>query len=423
LSVPVQRPTQGTPPQSGLTRPQAVAVWGLWLLSALIVALGVAGSLPGAVDVISLVDGLAGSVAALSLATSGAILVTRLPGNRVGLLLWVAGVLLGLAWGASSPAVATLPGNGWLVSLADAFGLAPIVLMGVALPLLFPTGHLPSPRWRAVMVVATVAAAIAIVQTVFSPFSPGSAPPGVSNPLAVGGAMASVLSLMASLAAFAAFVCFPLAAVSLAVRYRRASGAERAQLRWFAAVASLIGISFVVAIATGNPTGGLLLAISNVAWLSLFGGLALMPVAIGIAVLRYRLYEIDRIISRTVTWAVASGVLLVVFAGAILLFQAVFAPLTGDSTVAVAASTLAVAALFQPLRRRVQWIVDRRFNRAHINATRTVDAFGGRLRGDVDLEQLSNDVSATVTGTLQPAFITLWLRGHEGSDISTGSGA
>ncbi len=403
-------------------------MWGSWLVAMVAVAFGVAaalgvvGSLPTALDLNSLVDGLTGSVAAVSLATSGALLLTRLPGNRIGLLLWLAGVLFGISWGMSAPLVATPPGGPWLLAIANAIWLPPIVLMGVVLPLLFPTGHLPSRRWRGVLVVVAVATAIAMIQLAFSPFGAGSAPPGVANPLAVGGALASTLSLMGSVAFLAAVVCFPLAAGSLVVRYRRASGVERAQLRWFAAVASLIGISFTVIITTSSLAGDLATVVNNAGWLCLLAGLAVLPVAIGIAVLRYRLYEIDRIISRTISWAVATTLLLVVFVGAILLFQAVFASLTGGSTLAVAASTLAVAALFQPLRRRVQRPVDRRFNRAHIDAERTVDAFVGRLRGEVDLEQLAAEVSGTVSGTLQPASVSLWLRALDGRGVTGGDG-
>ena len=132
--------------------------------------------------------------------------------------------------------------------------------------------------------------------------------------------------------------------------------------------------------------------------------------AIGIAVLRYRLYEIDRIISRTISYATVTGVLVVAFAGAILLFQSVLAPMTGGNTVAVAASTLVVAALFQPLRRRVQSRVDRRFNRTGYDAERVVDRFAGRLRDEVDLGQLAIEIKGAVERTVQPTSVAIWLR-------------
>jgi hypothetical protein len=148
-------------------------------------------------------------------------------------------------------------------------------------------------------------------------------------------------------------------------------------------------------------------------WLVAFLAYLALPVAIGIAVLRYRLYEIDRIISRTIGYAVVTVTLAVTFGGAILLFQAVLAPLTGGNTLAVAASTLVAAALFQPLRRRVQTVVDRRFNRARYDAERTAAAFAAQLRDEVDLRNLSGDVLQVVAQTVAPATVALWLRRSE----------
>ena len=219
---------------------------------------------------------------------------------------------------------------------------------------MYPTGHLPSPRWRSVVVIVVAAMTLALIQAAFSPFSPGSTPPGMRNPLAVSGALASVLSLMSAAASLAAVVCFPLAAASLVVRYRRASGVERAQLRWFAAVAALIGVLFALGLPTGSATSGVLVVVSNVAWSCLFIGLALLPLAIGIAVLRYRLYEIDRLISRSIGWGVLTVILGAVFVGLVLGLQTFLAPFTGSNELAVAGSTLLVFSLFQPLRRRVQ---------------------------------------------------------------------
>jgi hypothetical protein len=232
----------------------------------------------------------------------------------------------------------------------------------------------------------------------------------MANPLAVGGTLADVLSLAGIAASVAAVVCFPLAAGSLVVRYRRASGVERAQLRWLAAVAGLLGFSFAVAIMTSSAASGPLLVISNGAWELMFIGLVLMPVAIGIAVTRYRLFEIDRLISRGISYGLLTAVLAGVFAGAVLLSQALLAPVTGSNELAVAASTLLVFALFQPLRGRVQRLVDRRFNRARIDAERTVGAFAARLRDEVDLEQLGAEISATVGAAVEPSSVSLWLR-------------
>jgi len=395
-------------------------VWAVWVVSvALVVAGATTGLLSGSVgtalssgsvDLYSIITGLMGSVAAVTLATVGAVLASRLPRNPIGWLLLVSGAVLGFSFVATTPGVTGLPGGIWLLWLGNLTWYPAVVFVGVLLPLLYPTGHLPSPRWRAVVVVAIVTMTLALINTAFSPFSPGSAPPGVSNPLAVSGSLASVLSLMSSAATLAAVVCFPLAAASLVVRYRRAAGVERAQLRWFAAVAALIGLSFAVALMTNSATSGLLAVVSNAAWLLLFVGLALLPVAIGIAILRYRLYEIDRLISRSIGWGVLTVILGAVCVGLVLGLQTLLAPFTGSNELAVAGSTLLVFSLFQPVRRRVQGIVDRRFNRARYDAQAAVDAFTVRLRDEVDLEILQGSLLRLVEATLEPTTSGIWLR-------------
>jgi hypothetical protein len=146
------------------------------------------------------------------------------------------------------------------------------------------------------------------------------------------------------------------------------------------------------------------------AWIVASASIGLVPVAIGIAILRYRLYEIDRIVSRTIGWALVTGLLVAVFAGTIVGLQALLAPLTNNNTLAVAGSTLVAAALFQPLRRRVQRAVDRRFNRARVDAQRAIDAFGAHLRDDVDLAALHGRLVAAADATVQPNGAGLWLR-------------
>ena len=420
MRVPTQAATRTTPGQARLGRPQALSVWAVWVVSvALVVAGATTGLLSGSVgtalssgsvDLYSIITGLMGSVAAVTLATVGAVLASRLPRNPIGWLLLVSGAVLGFSFVATTPGVTGLPGGIWLLWLGNLTWYPAVVFVGVLLPLLYPTGHLPSPRWRAVVVVAIVTMTLALINTAFSPFSPGSAPPGVSNPLAVSGSLASVLSLMSSAGILAAVVCFPLAAASLVVRYRRAAGVERAQLRWFAAVATLIGLSFAVALMTNSATSGLLAVVSNAAWLLLFVGLALLPVAIGIAILRYRLYEIDRLISRSIGWGVLTVILGAVFVGLVLGLQTLLAPFTGSNELAVAGSTLLVFSLFQPVRRRVQGIVDRRFTRARYAAQAAVDAFTVRLRDEVDLEILQGSLLRLVEATLEPKASGLWLR-------------
>ena len=188
-----------------------------------------------------------------------------------------------------------------------------------------------------------------------------------------------------------------LAVGSLLVRLRRAKGLERLQFRWVVASLVLSG-------------GGLLIAAMSGLWPLAFLCFAAIPIAIGIAVLRYRLYEIDRIISRTIAYAVVSAILAGVFVGVVLAVQAVLGPLTQSNDLAVAGSTLIVFALFAPIRRRVQRLVDRRFNRSRYDAELIVAAFARRLSDEVDLEALRSEILATVSAAVEPSSVSLWLR-------------
>ena len=191
-----------------------------------------------------------------------------------------------------------------------------------------------------------------------------------------------------------------LAFVAVFVRYRRSRGLERQQMKWFLATVALL------------VTASLLAGVSD-ALLFVFTfllALAFLPIAVGIAVLRYRLYDIDRLISRTIGWALVTGILASVFVGVVLVLQALLAGVTQGATLAVAASTLAAFALFQALRRRIQVAVDRRFDRARSDGQRTVDAFAERLRDEVELETVTNDLGATAAGSVNPSQATLWLK-------------
>ena len=194
-------------------------------------------------------------------------------------------------------------------------------------------------------------------------------------------------------------------AISVLVRFRRSQGLERQQLRWMMAALTLVPLAVIAGFLL--VTGG---APSQVAWIPALVAFMLPPLAVGIAVLRYRLYEIDRIISRTIGWAAVTTVLAVVFVAVILVTQTALASITTSNTFAVAASTLVVSALFQPLRRRVQATVDRRFNRARYDAKRTVAAFAGRLRDELDIEALTTVIAAAVMQTVEPVSVSLWLR-------------
>ncbi len=242
-----------------------------------------------------------------------------------------------------------------------------------------------------------------IITNLFGPLSAGNYPAGVTSPLALGGFWGSLVSLLSVLSGVLGVVALVCVVASLVVRYRRARGVERAQLKWFAYVGLVVVPTLLVAIVTGGATSGPLAVLTNVAWATAIGGLTLLPITIGIAVLRYRLYEIDRLVSRTIAYGVVSVVLAGVFVAIVLAVPTVLGPVTGSSTIAAATSTLVVAGLFQPIRGRVQRIVDRRFNRARYDAEATISAFAGRLRNEVDLEHLRAEILATVTQTVEPS--------------------
>jgi uncharacterized membrane protein YidH (DUF202 family) len=201
------------------------------------------------------------------------------------------------------------------------------------------------------------------------------------------------------------------AAVSLIVRVRHARGTERQQLRWLATSLAFVVLGVGSGFAISYVIPGF--SASGLAWIPAVIAFTSVPVAIGIAVLRYRLYEIDRIISRTLAYALMTAMLAIVFAGVIVGLQTVFATFTGGNTLAVAASTLVVAALFQPLRRRLQGAVDHRFNRARYDGERTVAEFAGRLRDEVDLARLGGELRAVVGSSLGPTSVGVWLRSPE----------
>ncbi|MGH2465346.1 MAG: hypothetical protein ACRDGI_07790 [Candidatus Limnocylindrales bacterium] len=402
-----------------------IVVWTVWAIATVLVLLALAGGLASiGGDLVATITVISSSIAALALGTTGAVLVTRLPGNPIGWLLWAGGFILAFASGISSIAgsmfTSNIAGAVWLYWLSNLLWVPAVVMVALFVPLLFPTGHLPSRRWRAVVIVAFVSVAAVVLEAAVGPFTPGSAPYGIDNPLAVGGTVASIAAILSGASTLTGFVCFPLVAASMVLRYRRASGVERAQLRWFAAVAALIGPAFAIGIVTGSATDGIVLVISNLVWLLIFFGLVLLPIAIGLAILRYRLYEIDRLISRTLMYGALTVILALVYLGSILLIQTLLASFTRSNELAVAASTLLVAALFQPIRGRLKRAADRRFNRARYDGDRELAAFAGRLRDEVDLTQVSTEIAATVQRILQPVSASIWLRGPEPGHRSTG---
>jgi hypothetical protein len=274
---------------------------------------------------------------------------------------------------------------------------------------LFPDGHLASPRWRPVIWAATIVAAVA---TLASALEPGRlfSFPTVENPFSLGEPFGRIAIVANDITDLAAMPVFLVSLASMVARLRGARDRERLQLKWITYAATLTATSFAVAFLAGSLTEDWR-AVSDLFFLAGVVGFAGVPMAAAIAILRHRLYDIDRIINRTLVYATLTAALASVYVGGVVLLQLVFRALTGQGTqLAVVASTLAIAALFGPLRRRVQGFIDRRFYRGKYDAQKTLEAFSARLRDEVDLATLADDVVAVIRGTVQPEHVSLWLR-------------
>jgi len=351
----------------------------------------------GVSDLGSKVDTAIYGLVAVSAATVGAVLASRRPRHPVGWLLLALGLWFSyaytswvlLAWRGAPPATSSTVKDIAVVVMAACIGF---VL------LLTPTGSLPSRGWRWWARVAATAPVLGVVSLALGPFrEPGQA---VTSPLAVG-ALAGLLLVVRAAAFVVAGLAIPVGAWSLVVRFRRAGAVERQQVRWLAVTAAPVAVA-VAAMAALAVAGNEV----DLGWLPGVC-LAVLPLAIGAAILRYRLYDLDHIISR----AVAYGLLTVLLGGSYAGVVLGLGQLLGrDSSLVVAGATLAVAALFQPARRRIQAVVDRRFNRRRYDAAQTIAAFSARLRQQVDLDTLTAELLAVVDQTMQPTQASLWLR-------------
>jgi hypothetical protein len=336
-----------------------------------------------------------GEVVNMALPVGGFVLASRRPGNRIGWLTLAAALTLGLRSFADQyeqralvAAPGSLPSGLWALWVSSWIWLIALAMVAF-LFLLFPTGRLHSRRWRP---------AAWFVGAVFA-LSTAAVMAGATREWAHPSASFQQLVTLPVLAAM--IICFPAALVvsgsAIVVRFARSAGEERLQLKWFAAAAVLVVATFIALILT-NSNSVAAAILNNLALLCL-------EVAIAIAVLKYRLYEIDRIISRTLAYAIVTGLLVGVYAGLVLLATQV---LTLKSPVAVAGSTLVAAALFSPLRSRVQRAVDQRFNRARYDADQMVAAFAARLKDAVDLDAVQADLASVVQQALEPAHVSMW---------------
>jgi hypothetical protein len=352
----------------------------------------------------------------LSATTVGAVLASRRPDHPVGWLLLALGLFMAAAIVAQAYAdygfrarPGALPAARFVALYGPATLGAWLGCIGFIL-LLTPTGSLPSPRWRWWARVMVAAPVVSLVATLLLPNSLNSDYQTLDNPLALrafGGALRAALWVALAITLLAVLV----AAGSLVVRFRRAHGVERRQLRWVALAAAVVAPAALVLLAAAAATTLLAAASSTTLWRVFNWALAvcvtILPLAIGAAILRYRLYDLDRIVSRTVAY----GLLTVLLGGGYAAVVLGLGQLLGrHSSLVVAMATLAVAAAFQPARRRVQGAVDRRFNRRRYDAARTIAAFSARLRDQVDLDTLTAELLAVVEQTMQPTQASLWLR-------------
>jgi hypothetical protein len=343
--------------------------------------------------------------------TVGAVVASRRPDHPVGWLFCAVGLIGGLRLLGTWYIAYTLLTQhgpflgGWVALWLSSWVWVPHVGLFVYLVLLFPDGRLPSSRWRPFAWLVAVVVVTGTVAVVLSPGAIGGLEP-IENPLGIEGApniIFAVETLMYGLGG--------VAALSVLVRLHHARGTERQQIKWFAYAAGVLTICTLIAY--------VLPEVANLQWLHWVSfvptmlALVGLPVALGIAILKYRLYDIDRIINRTLVYGSLTAMLALVYFGGVTVTQALLRTLTGQEKLpqlVIVASTLVIAALFNPLRRRIQSFIDRSFYRKKYDARKTLETFSLKLRDETDLEALNNDLVGVVRETMQPAYVSLWLR-------------
>ncbi|HET6659999.1 MAG TPA: hypothetical protein VFH16_08800 [Rubrobacter sp.] len=416
--------------------------WCLWLLCVSLISFALLFSfLASPTPATDTPPAITAFLSALSLAfpTVGALVASRRPENPIGWIFCGTGLLYGVQAFASGYAnyallghTGSLPGEELMAWLSGWIGVPILPLAGALLVLLFPNGKLLSRNWQPVVWMAVCGSAMLALGAALGPGSL-SFQPTFDNPLGLGGAIGKlgpsgssplfdppslarsadtkinvggVVEILVRVGFFIVLVSWLFSVAAMIMRMDQARGAERQQLKWFVYTVALLVVGFLAALLGFGQ--------HSVAWNMGIAAFNFLPIAAGIAILRYRLYDIDVVINRTLVYGVLTAALALVYVGSIVLFQGLFRALTGEtSQLAVVASTLAIAALFVPLRRRVQAFIDRRFYRRNYDVAKTLQAFNMRLRNDVDLDSVADDLVEVVKETMQPAHVSLWLRPPE----------
>jgi hypothetical protein len=400
-------------------RPSTLFAWAVWAttIAALVFALfyGLVKH-GGPIDLRDISLFVAVSVFILAFSTVGALVASREPGNAVGWIMCWAGAGYAIASAALTYADNMIdPATGvstfdqvvvWVGGWAWIMGAGPAATL---LLLLFPDGKLPSRRfrpiaWLAVAGILSIFASIAFVPGPIHDYEPATNPAGIPG-------AGSLLKVVGDLGGLALLISVLGSLASIAIRYRRAATEVRQQLKWLTYAAGLVGLALVGAILAEALISSAGLA-SDVSNLLVTTSLSALPVAIGIAILKHRLYDIDLIINRTLVYGGLTALLAATYLALVVLLQGAI-PAADDSDLTIAGSTLAVAALFRPLRARLQGFIDRRFYRRKVDAQRTLESFSSRLRDDVDLDHLSADLLGVIRETMQPEHASLWLRAPE----------
>jgi hypothetical protein len=359
------------------------------------------------------------TLTSISYAPVGALIASRHPANPVGWLLCLFGLAISISYFSAEYAIYALLAQPNSLPAGEALAwiaswILPVIIgLQVSSFLLFPTGRLPSRRWRLLGWLTVTFILVGVISSAFSPGALMGTIGPIQNPLGIEGFSndyyEAVLYVLSPLLLVAV-------ALSVFMRLRRAIGVERQQIKWFAyaAATNVCGTVFAYVIPAGIDAP---LWFERVGFALNIASIPAIPIAIGIAILRYRLYDIDIIINRTLVYGSLTATLVLLYFAVIVVLQRLFVLLSGQqSTLAVVASTLLIAALFNPLRGRIQSFIDRHFYRRKYDARKTLEAFSAKLRDETDLEALNAELVGVVRETMQPEHISLWLRPEMASD-------